>query len=165
MTGQRRAFHPMNRAWAVILLTLAVATTVAGTLRASPEADVLAALHQAVDSFNKGDTKGLVAACANEMSIIDEFPPYAWQGANVLEKYFRDYEAYDQQNGISEPAVKLGKPRHVDVVGDRAYVIVPTDETFKKGGKAMNETAATWTLTLRKERAGWKITGWAWARP
>ena len=43
---------------------------------ASVTADVMAVVLQFVDGFNKGDLKMLSAACAEQASIIDEFPPH-----------------------------------------------------------------------------------------
>ena len=36
----------------------------------------MTAVHQFVEGFNKGDTKMLSSACADGVSIIDEFPPH-----------------------------------------------------------------------------------------
>ena len=49
--------------------------------------------------------------------------------------------------------------------GDRAYVVVPANYTFRQKGKAVKETKATMTLALHKGAAGWRITGWSWAAP
>jgi ketosteroid isomerase-like protein len=60
--------------------------------------------------------------------------------------------------------VKLAKPRHVDVTGDRAYVVVPATMTFKVHGKPVTQTGSTFTVALRKLEDGWRITAWAWAK-
>ena len=38
---------------------------------------------QFIDGFNKGDVKSALAACADQVSIIDEFAPYEWHGAGA----------------------------------------------------------------------------------
>ncbi len=47
---------------------------------ASDETDVMVPIHQFVDGFNKGDAKTALAACDEQTSIIDEFPPHEWRG-------------------------------------------------------------------------------------
>ena len=147
-----------------ILFALALSIVAAGPLVASDNTDVMTTLQGLVDAFNKGDTKALIAGCTDEMCIIDEFSPYEWHGAGTCSKWLADYDADSKKNGITDGKVIIGKPRHVDVTGDRAYVVVPTDYTFRQNGKPMKEIASTWTFALQKIDGNWKITGWAWAK-
>jgi hypothetical protein len=41
------------------------------------------AIHQWVDGINKGDMKAATAACADQTSIIADFPPHEWHGALI----------------------------------------------------------------------------------
>jgi hypothetical protein len=63
----------------LVALSLAVLATLS-TAQTSAQTAVLASINQFVDGFNKGDTKMAVAACADETSILDEFPPHEWHG-------------------------------------------------------------------------------------
>jgi ketosteroid isomerase-like protein len=142
----------------VVLPNLAVAA-------ASPEATaIMATVHQFTDGLNKGDVKTALAACASPASIVDEFPPYGWQGANACADWANDFAADSAKNGITDSIVTLGKPKHVDVSGDRAYVVVPTTYTFKQHGKKVTESGSTMTVALQKVADGWRITGWAWTK-
>jgi ketosteroid isomerase-like protein len=147
-----------------IFIALALAILTAGPVAASENTDVMTSLQGLIDAFNKGDTKTLVAGCTDEMCIIDEFPPYEWHGAGTCSKWLADYDADARKNGITDGKVTIGKPRHVDVTGDRAYVVAPADYTFKQNGKPMREIASTWTFALQKIDGSWKITGWSWAK-
>ena len=69
-----------------------------------------------------------------------------------------------KKNGISDGVVTLHKPRHTDITADRAYVVVPSDYTFKKNGKVVKETGSMFTFALQKGATGWRITGWSWAK-
>jgi ketosteroid isomerase-like protein len=149
----------MRKTW----ITLAVAVLAAGLAAASEKTDVMAPVKQFVDGFNKSDTKTLVAACADQASIVDDFPPHEWHGAGACSTWEKDYEADAKKNGITEGVVTLGNPRHIDITGDRAYVVVPANFTYKQKGKLVKETGSTWTLVLQKGEAGWRITAWAWA--
>ena len=125
---------------------------------------MLATVHQFVDGFNKGDTKTTLAACADQTSIIDEFPPHEWHGAGACAKWMSDYDANAKKDGITGGIVTLSDPLHVDITADRAYVVTPVDYTFQANGKPMKETGSMITLALRKGPAGWRITGWAWSK-
>jgi hypothetical protein len=147
-----------------ILVVLALAFLAAGPAAAAEKTDVMAPVHQFIDGFNKGDTQSALAACADQASIIDEFPPYEWHGAGACTKWATDFDADAKKNGITDGAVTLGKPRHIDVAADRAYVVVPANYVFKMKGKQVKEMGATMTITLQKADARWRITGWAWSK-
>src|SRR5579872_5169683 len=130
----------------------------------SAQTAVLGSVHQFIDVFNKGDTKTLVAACAGQASILDEFPPHEWHGAGACAKWISDFDADAKKNGITDGVVTLNAPTHVDVTGDRAYVVVPANYSFKVKGKSVGETGSIITLALVKSAGGWKIMGWDWAK-
>ncbi len=145
-----------------IALALVVAL-MAGTAAASDKTDVVATVHQFIDGFNKGDVKSALATCASPASIVDEFPPYAWQGANACGDWAADFEANATKNGITDSVVTLQKPKHVDVAGDRAYVVVPANYDYKVKGKKTSQKGSVMAVALQKTPAGWRITGWSWA--
>ena len=147
-----------------VFIALAAAVLAAGPTAAAQKTDVMVPVHQFVDSFNKGDTKTAAAACADQTSIIDEFPPHEWHGAGACSKWMNDYDADAKKNGITDGVVTLSTPRHIDITADRAYVVVPANYTFKKKGKLVKEIGSMITLALQKGHAGWRITGWAWAK-
>jgi ketosteroid isomerase-like protein len=147
-----------------MLFALGVAALAAGPAAAAPEAEVIALVRQFLDSYNAGDTKLAIAACADQTAIIDEFPPYEWHGTGACATWFGDYDVDATKNGITDGHATLGKPRHVDVSGDRAYVVAPADYVYKKRGTPIKETGSTITVALQKGPAGWRIIGWTWAK-
>jgi hypothetical protein len=150
----------MHKIVAIILLTLVAL----GTSAAQEKAAVMAPVQQFVDGLNKGDAKSAVAACAAETSIIDEFPPHEWHGADACTKWMSDFDADAKKNGITEPVVTLHSPRHVDVTADRAYVVVPADYTYKQKGKVVKETGSALTVALQRGAEGWRMIGWSWTK-
>lgn len=147
-----------------IVIALALAVLAQGTTAAQDKAVVMAPVHQFVDAFNKGDTKAAMAVCADQTSIIDEFPPYEWHGPGGCAKWFNDYDADAKKKGVTDGVVTLGSPRHIDVTADRAYVVVPADYTYKQKGKVVKEKGSMLTLVLQRGAAGWRIIGWTWAK-
>ena len=146
------ALRSRTRQPQVLKILFALASIVAATLpaAATDKSDVVTTVRKFVDSFNKGDMKALTATCAEEASIIDEFPPYEWHGTGACAKWTDDYDADAKKNGITDGGVILGAPRHVDVTADRAYVVVPANYKFKQNGKAVQETGSTLTIALQK---------------
>jgi ketosteroid isomerase-like protein len=147
-----------------ISIGLAMVVLAAGPKASSEKAAVMTPVNQFVDAFNKGDTKTAAAMCADQTSIIDEFPPHEWHGAGACLTWMNDYDADAKKNGITDGVVTLGKPLHVDVTGDRAYVVVPADYAFKKKGVAVKESGSLLTVALQNVSAGWRVTAWSWAK-
>ena len=147
-----------------VLVVLAAVILAAAPNALAQQKDVMAPVHQFVDGFNKGDTKSALAACADQTSIIDEFPPHEWHGAGACAKWADDYDANAKKDGITDGMVILGKPRHVDVTGDLAYVVVPANYRFKQKGKPVSEIGSMLTIALQKGPAGWRMTAWTWTK-
>lgn len=134
-------------------------------VHASDQDDVTASIRQFIDGFNRGDAAAAGAACAEDMWIIDELPPYEWRGKDAFAKWGADYDADAKKRGVTEPAVTLKGFRHVRTEGDRAYVVASADYDYKLNGKPTKESGAALTVVLARSPAGWKITGWSWAKP
>jgi ketosteroid isomerase-like protein len=145
----------------ILTRVLAVSILIAAPAAADDKTDVMAPVHQFIDGFNKGDVKSAVAACADQAAIIDEFPPYTWSGCSAWAAAF---DADAKKNGITPGAVTLGKPRHVDVTGDHAYVVVPSEYDYTQKGKQVKEAGSSLTVALQKGASGWRITAWTWAK-
>jgi hypothetical protein len=145
----------------ISLALVSVLVLAASPVRAQ-QAEVMAAVTRFVDGFNKGDTRALSAACASETSIIDEFPPHEWHGTGACRAWARDYNANAKKQGITDGVVTLSKPSHLDVTGDRAYVVVPSNYTWKEKGKPMKEEGSSFTFALQKLGPSWRLIGWSW---
>jgi len=145
-----------------------VALFLVASLRAqtpdSARTAVLASVHQFIDGFNKDDSKAMLAVCADQTSIIDEFPPHEWHGTGACAKWIRDFDTDAKKNGITDPVVTPHDPWHVDITADRAYVVMPVNYTLKQKGNPVTEVGSVITLTLQRIPSGWRITGWAWAK-
>jgi hypothetical protein len=135
-----------------------------GSAIASDQTDVMASVHQFIDGLDKGDAKTALAACASPASIIDDFPPHEWHGPTACADWLNAFSADSQKNGITDGIVTLGTPWHVDVTGDRAYVVVPANYAYKENGKPVTESGSIFTVALEKIAVGWRITGWTWSK-
>jgi ketosteroid isomerase-like protein len=124
----------------------------------------MGAVRQYIDAFNKGDMEGMAATCAVPASILDGMAPHVWQGPTACKDWYRDVLTTGEREGATGYFVTLEEPRHVDVSGDRGYVVVPATMTFKVHGKQVTQSGSTFTVALQKLPAGWRITAWAWAK-
>ena len=147
-----------------LLIAAAMCIFAAGPALATEQTDAMAPVHQFIDGFNKGDVKSALAACAEQTSIIDEFPPHEWHGAGACAKWLSDFDVDAKKNGITDGVVTLGDSLHVDINSDYAYVVVPANYRFKQKGKTVSEVGSIITLSLKNGPMGWRITGWAWAK-
>jgi hypothetical protein len=137
----------------------------AAAVAASPNDDINAPIHQFIDSFNKGDEASAAAAhVETDLVIIDEVPPFIWQGHDAFKTWSADLAANDKTLGITDEAVTLGDTTRVERTADRAYAVVAVVYTYKQKGVAMREPAQM-TFALRKEHAAWRINGWTWTGP
>jgi len=90
-----------------IIATLFAIALMVGSASASDDLDVMRTVWHFVSAFNKGDVKTALGDCAAQSSIIDEFPPYVWQGATGCSDWSSDFDAYSKKNGMTGPKVTL----------------------------------------------------------
>ena len=126
--------------------------------------DPMTTVRQYIDDFNSGDTEAMAAAFAVPGSILDGLPPHFWQGPKATLDWYRDVSAESEHAGASDYVVTLGEPRHVNVTGDSAYVVVPASMTFNVHGTQVTQSDAVFTVALRKFAHGWQIAAWAWTK-
>jgi len=151
------------RMWMLgVAACVALCAATAGAADEKPSATV----QKFIDSFNKGDGAAAAAthSASADLSIVDEVPPYQWNGPQAFQSWAAALEAESKKNGITDERVTLSPPTRELVSGDKAYVIVPAVYTFKQAGKPMSEKAQM-TVALKKETGGWLIHGWTWTGP
>ncbi len=124
---------------------------------------VMAVIKEFESDFNSGNSNW-VQLCADQASIIDEFPPYAWSGSGACSQWGKDYDTDAKRNGVTNPSVWFGAAKHLEITGDRAYAVLPASYSYKQNGKQVKEAGATLTIALQKSGNNWRITAWAWSR-
>ena len=113
-------------------------------------------------TFNVGDVPGAAATMVPGVVIADETAPFLWwQGKSGFQDWVNDLSAAEKAKGYSDQHVKIGLPKREVIGGNKAYVIVPSDYGFTRGGVKYHEVAQM-TFTLVKGSAGWKISSWTW---
>src|SRR3954454_23879754 len=126
--------------------------------------DALATVHQYINDFNKGDKEAMATTFAVPASILDGMAPHVWQGSTASEDWYRDVLIEGEKAGAADYHLTLGEPRHAEITGDNAYVVVPMTMTFTVRGKQVTQTGAVFTVALRRVEGEWRLTAWAWAK-
>jgi ketosteroid isomerase-like protein len=136
----------------------------AAVASASDNADILALITRWNDLSNQGDEQGMADTCANEATVIDDLPPYEWQGPGACSSWQKAADAFTKSQEMTDIVGGLGKPTHVMVASDRAYVVIPATFAYTQHGKRLTEYA-TATFTLQKKAgSSWLITSWSWSK-
>ncbi|MEO5868087.1 MAG: nuclear transport factor 2 family protein [Sphingomonas sp.] len=128
------------------------------------DSSIAATIQRFDDAFNKGDMAGAAATMTDDVTIIDEFAPFNWQGRGAFANWSAGYDKDAKAKGITDPVVRIAPSTREIVSLTSAYVVTPAVYTFKQKGIAMSETAQM-TFSLEKGAGGWKITGWTWTGP
>jgi ketosteroid isomerase-like protein len=145
-----------------ILVALSAGILLAGPAAAADKAGVMSVVRHWEAAFNQGDMQSMAAICTDQASIIDDFPPHVWTGAGACTRWASDFQNFVKTTGSSDQAVTVGKPWHIEVTADLAYVVAPTNYSFKHKGKPVQQGGVV-TIALQKSSAGWQVIGWAWA--
>jgi ketosteroid isomerase-like protein len=154
----------MRNTVTAIAVALAFTVLAVKPAAASEKTDVMTTVHQFVEGFNHNNATSVAAACAPDASLIDEFPPHEWHGSGACAKWLSDSGAFNQANGITDMVVTPHKPIHIDITGDRAYVVGRANLSYQMKGTAGKETGSVYTIALVKGTDGWRITGFAWSK-
>ena len=145
-----------------LLIAIAMAMATSTPVAASDNTDVIAVVHRWTDAFSRRSFNTDIAPCADDAVIIDDLPPYLWQGPDACSKWFKAFEAWASKAGVSNAVIALGELRHLDFDGGFAYLVAPVTLSYIKAGKPVNFLGMI-TMTLRKRASGWRISGVAWA--
>lgn len=122
------------------------------------------AVQRYVEAFNSADVDAMSAQCADPMQILDGMAPHVWQGATATRDWWRDVLTEGEHLGASGYRISLEEPRHVDVSGDFAYVVVPATMTFDLKGASRTQSGSTFTVALRSHDDRWLIAAWSWSK-
>ena len=127
----------------------------------STEIGPMVAVRQFVDGFNDDDVDRQQAACTDETSIIDDFPPHEWTGPGATTRWYREMAGMATGYGMSHWSVTLDEPRQAIVSDSHAYVVVPIECRWRQDGAPVQRPGSM-TMTLREGAEGWRISALAW---
>jgi hypothetical protein len=125
--------------------------------------DVLALGRTFVDVGNAGDMNRLAAQVDDgDHQIIDNFPPFVWNGPNGYKAWTAAYFQYVAANKITDGRSAFGDPIYVRIDNDLAFVCVHETYTYKRAGSPVREDLI-WTYVAHKTASGWKLGSWTYS--
>lgn len=124
---------------------------------APPDPGIVALPAKMVAALISNDQAALRTNCAASATVIDEFPPYAWSGADACVKWAAAFKAFAAQMKLTNPKGTVKPKPFVDVSGTHAYMTAQVRFEALLSGKPFPEEG-TWTFVLVKSGSGWKIT-------
>ena len=130
-------------------------------MTASIDGGPMVAIRRFVDGFNSNDVNLIVTACADETTIIDDFPPHQWSGRGAAAAWLRDMNEMATMYGMSDPAVILEEPSMAIVSDRNAYLVVPIDVRWRDNG-APAARRGFMAVVLQDEADEWRISTLAW---
>jgi ketosteroid isomerase-like protein len=144
-------------------LALAAAVALGAPASAAPPPDpALTALPgKMIAALVADDVAVLRANCAASATVIDEFAPYSWSGADACVRWAAAFKAFAAQVKLAGIHGTAAPNPFVDVTGDHAYLSAHVTFGGTMSGKPMSEQG-TWTFVLAKSGTAWKITSLAW---
>jgi len=113
-------------------------------------------------ALNSDDAKAVAAVMTPPQAITDEFAPFHWEGKTAAADWFAGDAADAKANGVTDGVVSIGKPLHVTISGDHAYVVVPMTYKYLMHGKKTVENAL-FTASEVKTGGTWLISAWTYA--
>ena len=118
-----------------------------------------------IAAFNSGDTALAKSTHVAAPMILDEpTAPFAWSGPSAFDDWLAALGTSEARAGKTGGKVALGPLTRESIMGDRAYVVVPSTYTFQQAKRTMRETG-TMTFALVKQGPQWKIQAWTWTSP
>jgi Domain of unknown function (DUF4440) len=146
--------------------TIAVAALLTGlalpVAAGVPNAAVMATIESVLAAADADNASRLNSYFASSANVVDDFPPFAWSGADAGARWWTASDKDAAKHGIAKIHATLQPVTRFAVVGDDAYVIAPLVITYTVKGKAAH-TSGLWTLTLHQTGGSWKITSATWA--
>jgi hypothetical protein len=148
-----------------VIFALACATaSLAQPVEPMPDEGAVATVRQFIDSFNVGNVDAARATHVAEPVIVDEFPPYLWQGAGAFDAWLASLGKHDTAHGVTDQSMNLGDVIREETDADGAYVVMAAVYSFKEQGAAKSAQGQM-TFALRKGADGWRIAAWTYAAP
>lgn len=147
----------------IVMLALGFGSPAGSQTTSPPPADpaLLALPAQMIPLLIKNDAKALRAHCAPSGTIVDEFPPYSWSGADVCASWAAAFKQFAARIKMTNIKGNVKGTPFTDVNGSRAYMVAQVRFGGLVAGKPLTEDG-TWTFVCVKSAGVWKVTNLAW---
>jgi ketosteroid isomerase-like protein len=144
-----------------VLALLVVGLSWLPVLAADPKHEVALTLERFSAALAGNDAKAIVASCAPDAIVIDEFPPFAWS-ENGCAGWWTALQALVKKDGIKDLHVAASPPSLIYVEGPLAYAVMRARVTSVHDAGVRVWESLYATIVLRRVAGGWEIVHLAW---
>ena len=145
-----------------LLCTGVLALSPAARADEGPPAEVLAQVDAMLAGTESLDAAKFGAAFSVEPTIVDEFPPFQWQGVDAAKRFVHDLQALVSSASMTDIKAVRRPATYFHRDGRLAYLTVPVDFSFRIKGSPVTERGAYVISLYELEGTGWKIRTSAW---
>ena len=114
-----------------------------------------------VEEVNSGKIQAALARFSDNAAIIEDIPPFKWQGPDAGSQWLSAMVANAERLGVTSVAMELGDARRIEMDGQSAYAIFAGTVQLKRTCGSLQERGLL-TFTFDGSRQGWLITGLTW---
>ena len=125
---------------------------------------VIRAVSNMVDAVNHGDFTSAGNAFTQTAVIIEDIPPFRWQGRDAVSHWLSAMGSNAATLGISSVAMSLGEETRLELDGREAYAVF-AGQLCLKGASVYLVADGTLTFTLRAQNERWLIDTLVWSGP
>jgi hypothetical protein len=126
--------------------------------------EIIAVVDKVLGAFNSKNSKLFNESFGGEVSIIDGFAPFRWNGRNAQARWWADAERWGEELGVASEHISVEKTLHSQVVGTRAYAVLSATLTVGlKNGESIIRPG-TLVYTLINLGGEWKAESQTWGR-
>jgi len=125
--------------------------------------NILAPIKKVAKFLATGDMKLLSAFAEEGVVIIENFPPYLFEGADAVERWAKIITSWHEP--VSDLLLKysFGDVQDLRVQDGVAFLSLPTHWTGIRCGGPFKEDGG-WAFILKQQKNGeWKIRSYGWA--
>jgi ketosteroid isomerase-like protein len=123
--------------------------------------DVVGAINRFVNAVNQGNHEAALEHFTPDATIIEDIPPYRWQGPQAGSQWMAAMGENAARSGITGIAMQLADATRVEVDADSAYAVYSAVLTLS-GNTLQLQSGGCLTFTLQRAGAGWLINALAW---
>ena len=125
---------------------------------------IAAAVRAMVEAVNRGDMRAALAAFTECATIVEDIPPFRWQGPGAAAGWLTAMAANAARLGVDAIDLRLGEPMRIALEGEDAYALFPGILTLARGQAPLAANGQL-TFTLRREGEDWRIDTLVWSGP
>lgn len=126
-----------------------------------PDASMIAAAGRVAAIIESGGLASPKDAFADrDVTIIENFPPYVFEGAGAVERWSDRMRAH--LAGVTGLVHAFGPAQDFSRSGDDVYFSLPTTWRGVARGRPFVEHGG-WAFVLTRQRGEWRVRGYGWA--